>query len=51
MRKNNNLYKKYRKLAEKEENIIFGGRLGMYKYFDMHNVVYEALRLVKAQIK
>ena len=45
--KNNTLYKKYRELADKEENVIFGGRLGMYQYFDMHNIVAEALRCTK----
>lgn len=44
--KNNELYKKYEALAEKESRVIFGGRLGMYKYFDMHNVVLEALECV-----
>ncbi|MFQ9516374.1 MAG: UDP-galactopyranose mutase [Eubacterium sp.] len=47
--KNNNLYAKYKELAEKEDKIIFGGRLGMYKYFDMHNVVAEALELAKEE--
>lgn len=41
--KNNELYKKYRQLAEEKKNVIFGGRLGMYKYFDMHNVIAAAL--------
>ncbi|GFI48913.1 UDP-galactopyranose mutase [Lachnospiraceae bacterium] len=45
--KNNALYEKYRALAEKEENVIFGGRLGMYRYFDMHQVAAEALKCVK----
>lgn len=49
--KNNALYAKYKSLAEKEEKVIFGGRLGMYKYFDMHNVVAEALKLVESEIK
>lgn len=48
--KNNSLYAKYKKLAEKETNVIFGGRLGMYKYFDMHNIVAEALRCVRAEL-
>lgn len=47
--KNNELYAKYKALADKEENVIFGGRLGMYKYFDMHNVVAEALNLLKRE--
>ena len=42
--KNNALYEKYRALADKEEHVIFGGRLGMYRYFDMHQVVREALK-------
>ena len=41
--KNNALYAKYKALADKENNVIFGGRLGMYKYFDMHHVIAEAL--------
>lgn len=44
--RNNKLYAKYKKLAEQEANVIFGGRLGMYKYYDMHNVVEEALNTV-----
>lgn len=47
--KNNKLYAKYKALADKEENVIFGGRLGMYKYFDMHNVVAEALKLSREE--
>ena len=44
--RNNKLYAKYKKLAEQEADVIFGGRLGMYKYYDMHNVVEEALNTV-----
>ncbi|MBE6943256.1 MAG: UDP-galactopyranose mutase [Ruminococcaceae bacterium] len=40
---NNTLYEKYRALAEKEDRVIFGGRLGQYKYFDMHQVIAAAL--------
>ncbi len=40
---NNALYEKYRKLAEKEEKVIFGGRLGEYKYYDMDAVIEAAL--------
>lgn len=47
--KNNGLYKKYLQLAENEKNVIFGGRLGMYKYFDMHNIVAEALKCVNKE--
>ena len=42
--KNNELYKKYAALAEKE-NVLFGGRLAQYKYFDMDDTVEEALLL------
>ena len=48
--KNNTLYARYKELAEKENHIIFGGRLGMYKYFDMHHVVAEALACVRAEL-
>lgn len=48
--KNNALYEKYKSLADKESNVIFGGRLGMYKYFDMHNVIDEALKCVKLHL-
>lgn len=41
--KNNALFVEYKKLAEKEENVIFGGRLGDYKYYDMDKVVAAAL--------
>ncbi len=41
--KNLALYEKYRQLAEKEENVCFGGRLGSYKYYDMDKVIGEAL--------
>ena len=48
--KNNELFTKYKALADKEENVIFGGRLGMYKYFDMHNVIAEALSCAKENL-
>ena len=41
--KNGGLYKKYRGLADKEENVIFGGRLGEYKYYDMDATVASVL--------
>ena len=47
-KKNSELFNKYAQLAEKENNVIFGGRLGMYKYFDMWQVIDEALKLVKS---
>lgn len=45
------LYGKYRELADKEEKVIFGGRLGEYKYYDMDAVVASALSMVKQQLK
>ena len=45
--KNSNLFNKYQELANKEEKVIFGGRLGMYQYFDMWKVIEEALKLIK----
>ncbi len=44
--KNSELFEKYQKLAKKEDKVIFGGRLGMYQYFDMWKVIEEALKLV-----
>ena len=41
--KNNQLFQEYKKLAEKEKNVIFGGRLGDYKYYDMDKVIAAAL--------
>lgn len=46
---NNALYEKYAKLAEQRDDVIFGGRLGMYKYFDMDKVVAEALSVVEKE--
>ena len=45
--KNNKLYEKYKELAEKEESVIFGGRLGEYKYYDMDKVIEKALGDIK----
>lgn len=44
--KNNALYEKYRALAEQEKDVIFGGRLGNYKYYDMDKVIEAALSKV-----
>ena len=41
--KNSSLYQKYKELAEKETNVVFGGRLGEYKYYDMDRVIRAAL--------
>ena len=48
--KNNSLYQTYQELALKEKNILFGGRLGMYKYFDMDKIIEEALLLVEKEV-
>lgn len=48
--KNNEIYGKYKELADKEKNVIFGGRLGEYKYYDMHKVIERALEVVKENI-
>lgn len=49
--KNQALYKKYKGLAETEKNVVFGGRLGEYKYYDMWQVIKSALKLSAAYIK
>lgn len=49
--RNNELYARYKELADKEDKVIFGGRLGMYKYFDMHQVIDEALKCVKNELE
>ncbi|WP_025743759.1 UDP-galactopyranose mutase [Aquimarina pacifica] len=45
--KNQTLFEKYKELANKESNVLFGGRLADYKYYDMHNVIDVALQTVK----
>ncbi len=45
--KNNELYNKYSELAETEKNVVFGGHLGEYKYYDMDKVIEVALDKVK----
>ena len=47
--KNNSIYSKYKELAEKETNIIFGGRLAEYKYYDMHNVIEKVLECIEKE--
>lgn len=49
--RNNEIYEKYKKLAEEENNVIFGGRLGEYKYYDMHKVIERALECAKNNIQ
>lgn len=43
--RNNQLAEQYRRLAEKEENVIFGGRLGQYKYYDMAPIIEQVLQM------
>ena len=40
---NNNRYKKYKKLADNQDKVIFGGRLGEYKYYNMDQIIEAAL--------
>ena len=47
--KNSSLFEKYKELAEKEEKVLFGGRLGQYKYYDMDKVIIAALEMAKQQ--
>ncbi len=47
--KNSELYAKYKALADNEKNVIFGGRLGEYKYYDMDKVIVAALEAVKKE--
>lgn len=49
--KNNRVYEQYRQKAEGENKVIFGGRLGMYRYFDMHQVVEEALKCAEQELR
>ena len=49
--KNNELFAKYRELAEKEPKVIFGGRLGNYKYYNMDQVIETAFDLVERELK
>jgi len=48
---NNFKYSKYKELSEQQSKHIFGGRLGQYKYFDMHQVIRSALDMVKNLIE
>ena len=47
---NNKLFEEYRKLADQEKNVIFGGRLGNYKYYDMDKVIEAALEIVAKEL-
>ena len=48
--KNGALYARYKKMAEKEEKVIFGGRLGEYKYYDMDAVIASSLELCEKEL-
>ena len=49
---NNDIYEKYKIEAAKiKESVLFGGRLGEYKYFDMHQIVESALGFIKSELR
>lgn len=50
MRRTEYFYAQYKALAENEHNVIFGGRLGEYKYYDMDAVVMSALDMSKKEL-
>lgn len=47
--KNAEIFEKYKELADKEENVIFGGRLANYKYYDMHHVFEVVLEVIEEE--
>lgn len=47
--RNNELFAKYQELAKSENKVLFGGRLGQYKYYDMDKVIEAALEMVKSE--
>ncbi|MDD7220222.1 MAG: UDP-galactopyranose mutase [Clostridia bacterium] len=49
--KNNQLFQQYRALADQEKNVIFGGRLGSFKYYNMDQVIEEALIMAEKELK
>ena len=49
--KNGTLYAEYKKLADAEEKVIFGGRLGEYKYYDMDAVIASALDMCERELQ
>lgn len=49
--KNADLYKKYKEMADKEDKVIFGGRLGEYKYYDMDEVIASALQIAERELR
>lgn len=48
--KNSALYARYKALADREENVIFGGRLGEYRYYDMDQVILSAMNRAEAEL-
>ena len=48
---NTKLYEQYRKLAEKEPNVIFGGRLGTYRYYNMDQIILQAWETAEKELK
>ena len=48
---NNSLYEKYKALAQNEKKVIFGGRLGEYRYYDMDAVILAALKVAESELK
>jgi UDP-galactopyranose mutase len=49
---NNNIYSRYREESDKiKDKVLFGGRLGEYKYYDMHQVIESALNFIKIEMK
>ena len=48
--RNNNLYKQYKELADNENNVIFGGRLGEYKYYDMDTTIDSVLKMCENEL-
>ena len=49
--KNSLLYAKYKELSKKEKNVLFGGRLGEYKYYDMDDVISKAMKDAEEEIR
>ena len=48
--KNSSLYSEYKKMADKEDKVVFGGRLGEYRYYDMDAVIASALDMCEKEL-
>ena len=48
--KNTELFARYRELAKQEPSVIFGGRLGNYKYYDMDKVIEKSLKMAQTEL-